>query len=76
MTPLGLVSVLEKDGKFILESLGNMECLDYLYPEHPLRHADPWKRYHDRGLVDVFSSKVRKYTFRKKKYIYYDIHVI
>ena len=56
--PLGLVPVLEKDGKIVYESSVCNDYLDAVYPDKPLLQNDPYKRARDQMLQERF-GKVR-----------------
>ncbi|KAJ8302756.1 hypothetical protein KUTeg_019152 [Tegillarca granosa] len=57
--PLGLVPVLEKDGKVVYESSITCDYLDEVYPNNKLLPTDPYQRALDKIIVELF-SKVTK----------------
>ncbi len=42
--PKGVVPALDHDGRIVIESNAILEYLDDVYPDPPLRPADPWER--------------------------------
>ena len=59
--PCGKVPILELDGQpVVYESLITADFLDEVYPEPPLRPADPMDRAQDRILVELFNKVEHK----------------
>ena len=55
--PLGLVPVLEQDGKIVYESVICNEYLDDVYPQGKLTPEDHYRRAQDKILLE-FHGKV------------------
>ena len=51
VNPMGLVPTLDDDGTRIAQSLAIIEYLDDVYPQRPIRLADPVQRALDRSLA-------------------------
>ena len=46
---------LELDGEFVPESLVTCDLLEERHPEPALYPADPWRKAHDRVLLELFT---------------------
>ena len=54
--PLGLVPVLEKDGKVVYESSVCNNYLDTIHLDKPLQRSDPYERARDQMLQERFGK--------------------
>ncbi|KAG0710578.1 Pyrimidodiazepine synthase [Chionoecetes opilio] len=53
---LGKVPSIELDGQVMIESRVICDYLDEAYPSPPLYPSDPWKKGHDRMLMELFNK--------------------
>ncbi len=69
--PLGLVPVLEHDGRYLAESTAILVYLDAVHPEPPLLPVDAWQRAEafgwDRYADQALTPPVRTMMFRDER---------